>query len=349
MQGWEREMQVAFLLQFFAYCYSERGGLAATTLQSCSSAVKRVLQDSGCNVEAFDDIHCRNARIGAAKMDAALFRTKKDKKLPVSGEMVRLMVQKLIIKGGQTGWMSAVAALFGFYSALRVCEYVQTEAAGGGHVIKARNVVFSLRGSTGQQWIPSHCMTLTHRRMVDSMQVSLGSAKNDQLAEGNSWIFNRGEGEHGVVFLEEMATWAAQAGSNADDPFISWRNKEGVLFKLKYRGYNKDIKEAAEACGFDPHNFGTHSLRIGSLSQMAAAGIPLEAVQQRAARHKNIASTAKYQSTSVKERDSIVRALAEDIHFSNTDVAAAAQTRGRGDGAEKKAATGGKSRSGRGS
>jgi hypothetical protein len=242
--------------------------------------------------------------------------------------------------------MSAVAALFGFYSALRECEYVQTSSSGGAHVIKARNVAFALKGSD-QPWVRSHLMTLADRKRVECMQVSLGSAKNDQLAEGNSWIISRGdEGEHGVVFLEEMATWAAQAQSEADDPFISWRDRDGKLFQLKYRGYNEDIKAAAAACGFDPKDFGTHSIRIGSLSQMAAAGIPLEAVQ-RAARHKNITSTAKYQSTSVGERETIVRALAEDIHFRNRDVAAVEQTRGRGDGAEKKAATGGKSRSGR--
>jgi hypothetical protein len=157
---------------------------------------------------------------------------------------------------------------------------------------------------------------------VQSMQVTLRSAKNDQRAEGSSWIFYKEEEEHDVVFIDHMALWAVQANSKASDPFISYRDKSaGNLFTLKYHGFNSVIKAAAKDCGFDPADFSTHSVRIGSLSQLTAAGVPLDAVQ-RAARHKSAVSTFKYQTTSVKERQQIVTALSSDSVFGVNDVQA---------------------------
>jgi hypothetical protein len=327
MGGWPYETRVAFITNFYAFCLSERA-MAASTIHSCSSAIKKVFLEGGLSIEAFEDPRCKTVRAGAERWDT-LYREKKGQKLPVSGDMVRQMVSTLTTQGGKKGWMQATAALLGFYSALRVCEYVCTNlSVAESHLITAADMAF-LCGDTNSQWIASWALSVNNRAEIQRMQVTLRSAKNDQRAKGASWVFYKGQDEHGIIFIDLMADWACTAHSMPTDPFISYRDPlTHNLCSLKYHGYNSAIKKAARACGFDPADFSTHSLRIGALSQLTAAGVSMDAVQ-RVARHKSAHSTFHYQTTSVKEREAVVTALASDQSFGMKDVQAL-QVRGKG-------------------
>jgi hypothetical protein len=230
------------------------------------------------------------------------------------------MVKDLIGKGGQQNWMTAVAALLGFFSALRVCEYIQRDQSVEGHVITAGDVRF-LHKDSARQWTPAWQLRGSRVSLVVGMQVTLRSAKNDQRAEGSSWSFYKEMEVPGEPVVELMARWATQAYSRRNDPFLSYRvpGREDHLVALQYRGFNAAIKASAAACGFHPGDFGTHSLRIGALTQLAAAGVPLE-VAQRTARHQSSKSTAKYQKESKAERGLVIRALADGQVFRQEDI-----------------------------
>jgi integrase len=339
MTGWDYDMQVNCIRHFYAFCLSERG-MAASTIQSCSSAVKKVFRDKGLSVEAFEDSRCKNVRAGADRWDA-LFRERSVQKLPVSGDMIRKLADKLALQGGQRGHMLAAAALLGFYSALRVCEYVLTgPATAESHVITAADIAFLCIG-TGSKWVAAWALVVEDLPHVQQMLVTLRSAKNDQKGKGESWSFYKGQDEHGGLFIDQMARWATQAHSDATDPFISYRDPiTRNLSSLKYHSYNTVIKAAAEDCGLDPAHFSTHSVRKGALSQLTAAGVSLDAVQ-RAARHKSAISTFKYQSTSVKEREQVVKALASDGSFGQQDIHAL-QVTGRNLSGKKGGSSGGR-------
>jgi hypothetical protein len=339
MMGWDYDMQVNCIRNFYAFCLSERG-MAASTIHSCSSAVKKVFRDKGLSVEAFEDSRCKNVRAGADRWDA-LFREHAVPKLPLSGDMIRKMAEKLSRQGDLRGKMLATAALLGFYSALRVCEYVCTgPATVESHVITAADIAFLCIGP-GSTWVAAWALSAGDLPHVQRMQVTLRSAKNDQKGKGESWTFYKGQDEHGALFIDHMASWATQARSVATDPFISFRDPVTLeLSSLKYHSYNTVIKAAAKDCGLDPALFSSHSVRKGALSQLTAAGVSLDAVQ-RAARHKSAVSTFKYQSTSVREREQVVRALAGDSSFGQQDVQAL-QVAGRSMSGKKGGSSGGR-------
>jgi integrase len=105
------------------------------------------------------------------------------------------------------------------------------------------------------------------------------------------------------------------------------RKAEGVLKRLKYQTFLEAIKQTAEDMGFDPAQFGTHSLRSGALTQLGAGGVPLEEVQ-RYARHRSAVSTAHYQQTSIAERDRAAKVLSSDLIFGMRDVRVLSRTDG---------------------
>jgi hypothetical protein len=319
MLGWDWNTRAEFIQHFYAYCYSERG-LAAGSLDSCSSGIKRILRENGGDVAAFDDVRCKQVRAGAHRLDS-LYRRTDQKKLPVSGGMVRTMVQQLLTKGGRSNWLTAMAALLGYFSALRVCEYIQRDSSVEGHVITTDDVRFLFQKPS--RWLPAWQVTARMVQMAEGLQITLRSAKNDQRAEGSSWSFYRDMEEAGEPFVELMAQWASLALSRAGDPFLSFRNKDSreTLTVLKYRSFNVAIKAMAESCGFHPGDFGTHSLRIGALTQLAAAGVALE-VAQRTARHKCSQTTEKYQKESKAERRTVIGALSNTRIFGEDDIRA---------------------------
>jgi hypothetical protein len=126
-------------------------------------------------------------------------------------------------------------------------EYVETErGSGGGHIIRAKDVVFDVRvpGVVVRE-VPAMLLELRDRKRVHGVIITLRSSKNYQRGKGCVWSISKGAEEAGNVFVDQMATWA-QANSEADDPFISWRTKGGVLTQLKYQAFLEAIKHTAE-------------------------------------------------------------------------------------------------------
>jgi hypothetical protein len=322
MHGWDREMQVVAVRNFYAYCYGELG-MVASSVEQHSSGVKRVLRDSGSNVDAFDDERCKQVRAGSSRMDQ-LYREPPRKKLPMSSGMVRHMVNELVKKGGKQNEMIAVAVMMGFFSALRVGEYICTDKSVEGHAIQYRDVAFLLENPL--ETVGASVLYLEKIDRVVGVQVTLRSAKNDQRGSGSVWTFYQGDDDQGSFFISFLAKWAVSAHAWETDPFLSWRNVWKERVSLGYRVYNDAIKKTALGCGYDDRDFSSHSVRIGALTQLSAAGVPVE-IAQRVARHRNSATTLRYQAESVAERDRVMKALVSEEHFGDRDLRALATKR----------------------
>jgi integrase len=320
MRDWDWETRVKFLVDFFSYLFAFKG-FSAGSLESCSSGVKRQLSGRGVDVKVFEDARCIQARAGSHLFER-LYHCLPVPKVPITLESVQAMVRDMLKAGDKRGEMIATAVLMGFFSGLRASEYVSTASSGEhGHVIRFGDVAF--RTMRPDAWVAAENLTLSQVKRVGAMSVTLRSAKNDQRGAGSRWMFERNNEEYGCFFLDRMSIWAATASGQNRDPFLSWRKASGEVFSLGYRTFLLALKQAMQARGFDPKDFGTHSLRRGAISQLVAAGVAAGVVQ-RFARHRNGATTAKYTVQSGQERETIFRTLTENQHFNELDMRAAA-------------------------
>ena len=65
------------------------------------------------------------------------------------------------------------------------------------------------------------------------------------------------------------------------DPYLTYRGPALPDPRwLDYKSFLTAIKTAAALCGFDPKRFGTHSLRIGGATILAAEGHPNHYIQK---------------------------------------------------------------------
>ena len=125
------------------------------------------------------------------------------------------------------------------------------------------------------KWLLSYDTYLKTVKRVATVNVR--SAKNDQLGNGAKYYFPLMEVSPKVAFCltTELFIWASFAKPLDDDPFLSYKGK----WFLSYDTYLKTVKRVAKACGFNPDRFGTHSIRIGGATILAAAGHPNHYIQ----------------------------------------------------------------------
>jgi len=144
------------------------------------------------------------------------------------------------------------------------------------------------------------------------------SAKNDQDGQGTRYYFptitvgDRSE----FCFATEMFKWAQRARPIPGDPFLTYR---GILLPkprwLDYKSLLIAIKNTAISCGFDPSRFGTHSLRIGGATILAAAGLPNHYIQ-KIGRWKSL-TFLQYINLACKSMETSLRSIVDASIFTN--------------------------------
>ena len=153
------------------------------------------------------------------------------------------------------------------------------------HFMREQDVTFLLRPKLpgGANW---HCKSseahLNSATELLGVSILIRSAKNDQNGDGAKYYFTTVTITATAVFClaTDMFAWAQRARPIKHDPFLTCRTGySGIPVMLEYRRMLAYCKRAATASGFDPKRFGTHSLRIGGASIMAAAGLPDHYIQ----------------------------------------------------------------------
>ena len=240
------------------------------------------------------------------------------KLLPITVEMLVVMRTNVANFSLATDHAAYVACLMATTMLLRRSELIVTIAD---HFIRAKDVTFHLIDSDGT---PFDCFAHEASQYPISQLVGvttyLRSAKADLWGDGYkvSYPVTPLTSDCAYCVATEMFTWARIARPEPDSPFLSHQKGLGNTFGLSYDHYRKMIHRTAQACGFDPSRFSTHSCRIGGATILAAAGHPNHYIA-KAGRWKSTAflDYIRYAAESMK---SILTSLVNPKVYTNRDM-----------------------------
>jgi len=190
------------------------------------------------------------------------------------------------------------------------------------HYIRALDVFFELRKSNGglinvlssDAWEHQSCDVL-------SVTVTIRSAKNDADGQGHKLHFKKKQIGPEVAFCiaSSMFSWAVSARPVASHPFLSHHGgASGKRWFLSYKAYVNGVKAMAAFAGFDPDRFGSHSIRIGGATVLAAAGHPNHYIM-KLGRWKSLAFLG-YIHWAINAMDAALGSLVDPRHFGNDDI-----------------------------
>ena len=123
--------------------------------------------------------------------------------------------------------------------------------------------------------------------------VNLPRSKSDQEGKGESVSIVRSASSPEWCPVQALHHWleAAEIDSGAVFRSISKGGKVGKQLSEKW--VYLLVKQVAKTCGWDPSQFGGHSLRSGCATYLLERGVPLNIVSQHL-RHKRVDTTLKY-------------------------------------------------------
>ena len=213
-----------------------------------------------------------------------------------------------------------IAAMISLVLLTRKSELIPTADE---HFMREDDVTFLMRDP--QSGIESMCPSgrVHTLRLADLVGVApfIRSAKNDQDGEGHRYYFPviTDTTDKSFCLATEMFTWAQRARPQPGDPFLTYR---GPLLPtarwLDYKTFLLAIKLAAKYSGFDQSRFGTHSLRIGGATNLAAAGHPNHYIQKMG-RWKSL-TFLQYINLACKSMETALHSLVDPTQFTNNQL-----------------------------
>jgi len=199
----------------------------------------------------------------------------------------------------------------------RSSELVVTQAD---HYIRALDVFFEVSAPNGvKSEVLASSAWLHSSSEVLSVTVTIRSAKNDADGQGHKLHFKKKILGKDVAFCiaSNMFAWAVEAKPLASHPFLS-HHGGGKRWFLSYSAYVKGVKAMAAFAGFDPARFGSHSIRIGGATVLAAAGLPNHYIM-KLGRWKSLAFLG-YIHWAINAMDTALVSLVNPRHFGNDDI-----------------------------
>ena len=268
-------------LSFLGYLFFEMG-LSSITVNGYKCAVINYLRTQF--IDASFAHHPFVAQlIKAITIEWRKCHKKSDSKsLPITIDMLLRLRRNILNMSLPIDHAVWVGMLLSIVLLLRDSELCPTK---DDHFMREQDVTFLMRPSAlgGENW---HCQSsqayLNSSSDLLGVSILIRSAKNDANGDGAKYYFTTVTITATAVFClaTEMFAWAQRARPIKHDPFLTCRTGySGIPVMLEYRRMLGFCKRAATASGFDPKRFGTHSLRIGGASIMAAAGLPNHYIQ----------------------------------------------------------------------
>jgi hypothetical protein len=206
------------------------------------------------------------------------------RRLPYTIQMFVMLRDRVCCADGPMDHARVVAAMICLVLLTRKSEILPTA---DDHYMRADDVSFKMRSTRvpgGPDVIISSSVAYLHdKRDLLGVVPFVRSAKNDQEGQGSRYYFPviKVEGNVSFCFASEMFRWAQRARMLPGDPFLTYRGPALPDPRwLDYKSFLTAVKTAAALCGFDPKRFGTHSLRIGGATILAAAGHPNHYIQK---------------------------------------------------------------------
>lgn len=313
------------LLLFFTYLACDLR-LSHLNIDKLSSGLRFRLQLLRVPTEAFDHASVTKLRhaIRSSPDNQPVIR---GRRLPYTLSMVRYAVTHNMSQGTTQHHMIAIGLLLAFFCLLRASEYSAT-TTDVHHAIRANAVEFScaLPNHSEETLIPAWALRNTpglSYKYVRVVRITVHSAKNIKIGKGVPIWFSAqpeaGSAEKQLNFTKALYTWAMHTPLSADHQFCSFTTPEGVYQPLTYAMMQDTIKACAEAFGFDPDRFATHSLRIGGASQLAANGASQDLIRMMG-RWRSAPVCLDYQHASSEAYDLMLQLLLAPGLFSEKDI-----------------------------
>lgn len=268
-----------------------------------------------------------------------LLTAPRGKRIPFTTAMVLSMVSYADTHHHLRHRMHAVGALLGYFCAMRASEYCVCPHST--HTLMSNAVEFEYTRTPGHlpYLIPSYGLGEASFHHITAVRITVHTAKNIAPGRGQAtWFSVPTPGSSLFPIVAHLYQWARSARLVPDAPFLSYFDpgSPGRVI-LRYTAMNAAIKAAAIAAGIDPNGCGTHSLRIASATNLAAAGADSTAIMQ-AGRWRSLPTAAAYPDRTTQSNDAQLLMLqsshgitTRDIHMarclpSRTSAAPAART-----------------------
>jgi hypothetical protein len=309
------EGKLEHIIAFAAYLHLDCK-FKKPTVGNYLSAIKYFLVSSGCNVDFFSNIAVSKILTGMHLVDSAK-GILPDQKKPFPLQMTRYLVDVILDNTQMKHKVIRVAVLMAYFLLLRQSEYIYKPTESN-HALKAHNVEFM--HIKDKNFYMSHLVSQWNYSDVESVRITLPHCKNDPFRRGNQFWYEAHkalEGEFDIV--KEMFQWAIAAQSLTDDVFTSFRNNQGVIYRLTYYSVVKQIKATALAFHLNPKIFGTHSWRIGGATTLDAAKVPMESIQLQG-RWKSTSMPMHYSKGNRNEFNNARQVLANESWFTVKDL-----------------------------
>ena len=205
------------------------------------------------------------------------------KKAPATVRMLEQMVDEAKQSGKLADMRLTAACLVAFAGFLRFSELIE---------LKTSDVTFR----------------------EDAMVIKISHSKNDQLRRGDEVIIARSDrATCPVAYLE---SYLRRTGTSLQEQRFVFRpicnSKKGERLRdtgnISYSCLWEHFKKKVSTLGYDPTEFGLHSLRAGGATAAANAGVP-DRLFKRHGRWKSESAKDGYVDDSVERRLSVTRQL----------------------------------------
>ena len=264
------DVKLAALVAFLGFLVDDLG-LDPSSASNYLSGVRHHFRITFLNIEVFSDPVITQVKHGY-ELDwrASHGLSSEKKRLPFLISMVDVMYKHVLNPKDYKDSCAGLAVKLGFVQLNRASELVPAKNGLNEHYIRAKDVVFHHRHpETGQLYtfLPNEARDFLIEN-VSAVTINLRSHKADQSGEGNKCHWEVCPVDKNCLFCiaSDCFRWAQLAYPAGEQPFFSYQN----IWNLSYDKYNEIIKATAFMCGFDPSRFGTHSVRIGGATALAA-------------------------------------------------------------------------------
>jgi hypothetical protein len=295
--------------------------LRASTMSGTLSGVKHAFRSALQDLDFFDTPHVKAVKHAAVRIDQKAGLSKTHRKLPFTLDMIQFLLGFTKLSNIRYH-MYAVAiqlSYFGLYRSSEIIHDANAEFHNEEHALRTSDVVFFI----GKQRTPVNYSDIKSVAFntIDSMKLTLRSAKNDQARRGKKTFFTAEDFGPGTInMVRVMYDWAIRSAVQHGGILMSyWDPVSGNISNLTYYNLNNTIKKVAREMGYDQSKYAAHSPRVGGASTLRACNTPDPFIQMMG--HWDSAATPKtYEDDNVREFIVCQRTLATSKDYSSAVV-----------------------------
>ena len=248
-----------------------------STISNYMSGVKYNFNSLLIPTNEFDDDIFRRVRQSLTIQYKSVYGLEhRSKRRPFTMDMI-LQGQNIISTHDTTEYLAFNAILIGFFLLLRSSELVLTNAD---HHLLSQHVIFLFEDDNDIKEVPSYeIKPLMHYGTLKGVTIFIRSQKNDPMGVGTKYHLQTEpiSPTYDIDLSTELLKCSRRNQPLQNKPFLS-NSSENT--SLSYDQYLKTCKRIAQFCKFDPNLFGTHSVRIGGATTLAAAEVPNHYIQK---------------------------------------------------------------------